>query len=142
MDTVDIPIYWQILGTLWLLIQALLLLAVLVVTFLAQNALAVIWIAWWLFAVNWKKAGPVLAWGSWVPLLLLVILSALVWSKLFPGETYLVGGFYLPNFWSQLFQVGLLIGIAFFCGWLQGILKVAPVEISLDPPAPSGHHGH
>src|SRR5262245_36577162 len=46
------------------------------------SAMLIAWVAWWLFAVNWKKAWPVLAEGAWAPLVLLILVGALVWSRL------------------------------------------------------------
>ena len=49
-------------------------------------ALLILWIVIWTAAVNWNKLWPVLGKGAWVPLLLLCILSALVWSRLSPTD--------------------------------------------------------
>jgi hypothetical protein len=87
--------------------------------------LLVVWIVWWLGAVNWQRAWPVLAGGAWVPLLLLMFVAALVWSRLDP----------LPvlNFWAHLLGVGLLVGLALFCGWVQGVMHWTPAEVELEP---------
>jgi hypothetical protein len=103
-----------------------------------------LWCAWWLWGVNWKKAWPVLAQGAWAPVLLLMILSALVWSRISPSSRDCFGLFTIPNFWWHLGGVGALTAVALFCGWLQGKLGWAPVDINLEPP-PHGHglgHGH
>lgn len=105
-----------------------------------NHALAIIWIAWWLWGVNWKKAWSVLGQGGWAPLVLLSILTAIVWSAIAPGGCPSCG---LPNFWYQLLYVAGLVGVAFLCGWLQGVFGWAPAEIDLDPPAHGhGHGGH
>jgi hypothetical protein len=103
--------------------------------------LMIIWIVWWLWAVNWQKAWPTLASGAWMPALLLCVLAALVWSRIAPSEGNVLGVVALGNFWWQLGAVGLLACLALVCGWLQGLMNWAPAEISLDPPAVS-HEAH
>src|SRR5690348_5289051 len=105
---------WQLILNLWELLVQLLGLAM-------SWSLLIAWVAWWLVGVNWKKTWPVLARGAWAPLVLLVLVSALVWSRIAPGELSL-GLFAVPNFWWQLAAVGLLASITLLCGWLQGLL--------------------
>ncbi len=101
-----------------------------------------LWCAWWLWCVNWKKAGPVLAAGGWVPIALLVFIVSVAWSRIFPA-TYTILGFPLPNFFWQLGCVIGLTLLALFCGWVQGRLGLTPAEVSFEPPAVDhGHHGH
>ena len=107
---------------------------------------ALVWIAWWLFAVNWKKACKALNEGAWAPLVLIWVMSAAVWSQVSPSVLPLSANAAVANFWWQLGAVGLAIGSAFFLGWLQLHFGLTPTEISLDPPvhaADAGHgHGH
>jgi hypothetical protein len=109
-----------------------------------ENALLIVWVAWWLWAVNWTKAWDVLARGGWMVVVLLTILAALVWSALAPSNMDLFGLFPLANFWWQLGAVTGLVLLALFCGFVQGKFGWAPPEISFDPPAPAhdAHHGH
>jgi hypothetical protein len=102
--------------------------------YLAGIVLLVVWIAWWLWGVNWSRAWPFLAQGAWVPLVLLVIVAALVWSEIAP----------LPmlNFWAHLGGVTGLVLLALFCGWLQGVMHWTPTEMALEPPADHHDHGH
>jgi hypothetical protein len=107
--------------------------------------LLLVWVAWWLLAVNWRKTWPVLARGGWAPVVLLVLMAALVWSRLAPATVPLYPGGVMPNFWWQLVVVGLLAASALFCGWLQGVVGRVPPEISYEPPAAPAHghdHGH
>jgi hypothetical protein len=100
----------------------------------------VIWIAWWLLAVNRSRAWPAIKSGGWAPVVLLMLVAALAWSRLQPVATDSP----IPNFWWQLGYITGLVGVALFCGWLQGILGWTVAEIDLEPPAP-GHgdaHGH
>ena len=97
-------------------------------------ALLIVWIAWWLWGVNWKRVWPVLARGAWAPLLLLLVIVALVWSQIAPAVR-------LPNFWWQLGALILLLLLTLFCGWLQGVFNWAPAEIDLEPPPTHTHNG-
>jgi hypothetical protein len=92
------------------------------------------WCAWWLWAVNWKKAWPVLAQGGWAPVVLLSVVVALVWSRISPAPCDCLG-VTLPNFLWQLGAVGGLVALALFFGWLQGKLGWGPPDVSYEPPA-------
>jgi hypothetical protein len=111
----------------------------------ASWLLLLVWIAWWLWAVNWKKVWPVLAQGGWLVVSLLVIIGALVWSMIAPDTGYLLGGLVGSAFWRHLVLVALLALVALVCGWLQGMLGWEPAEIDLEPPVAvagpaQGHH--
>jgi hypothetical protein len=102
-----------------------------------------VWLAWWLFAVNWKKACHALSEGAWAPLVLLWLMIATVWSQVSPSVLPLSPNAAIANFWWQLGAVGLAIGSAFFLGWLQLHFGLTSEEIDLDPPAIAGAgHGH
>jgi hypothetical protein len=121
----------QIITGLWIILAALLTLAL-------RYAVLIAWFAWWLWGVNWQKVWPVLARGAWVPLLLLMVLGAAGWSAMNPIDCHGI-----PNFWWQLGDIALLVGATFLCGWLQRIFGWAPAEVDLDPPASvEGAHGH
>jgi hypothetical protein len=109
--------------------------------FLLATSLAfwILWIGVCLFAVNWKHLWPVLGRGGWTVVALLGVVAAYVWSRIDTSACEACG---LPSFWWQLGEVGLLIAIALFCGHLQGILRCGPPELSFDPPADHGDHGH
>ena len=101
--------------------------------FLMAHLLIIVWIAWWLLAVNWHTTWRFLARGAWVPVVLLMIVAALVSSQM------LTGG----NFWKQLGEMALFVAVALFCGWLQGVFGWAPAEVDLEPPVAAVHdHGH
>jgi hypothetical protein len=120
--------FWQIMVSVGEFVVELLRLGV-------HWSLLIAWLAWWLWGVNWKKLWPVLSGGAWVPLVLLMVLGALAWSRISPTE--------YANFWWQLGAIGLLAAATFFCGWLQGVFGWTPAEINLEPPAPSAHgHAH
>jgi hypothetical protein len=101
-----------------------------------------VWCVWWLLCVNWKTTWPVLAHGGWAPVVLLVLVVALGWSRLSLASCNCLG-FPIPNFLWQLLAVTGLVLLALFCGWLQGLLGWTPAEVSFDPPPPEpGHHAH
>lgn len=133
----------ELLNTFWQLIVNLFTLGKDIVLLAGPYALLITWIAWWLFAVNWKKAWPVLRDGSWVPVVLLMLVSALVWSRIAPSRCDCLGFVSLPNFWWQLGEVTLIVAIALVCGWLQIYFNWSPPEISVEPPHGHGEeHGH
>ena len=133
----------EILQTLLQLGELLLRLAGEVLQYLLTWSLLIAWLAWWLWGVNWRRAWSVLAEGAWVPVVLLIVVSALVWSQMAPGDFTGFGFLTVPNFWWQLGAVALLAAVALFCGWLQGVFGWTPAEISLEPPAPPpGLHAH
>src|SRR5207253_3216218 len=98
------------------------------------------WVAWWVWGVDWRAAWRALAAGAWLPVVLLMVVSALVWSQMAPSDCSCLGFTTVPNFWWQLGAVGLLGALTLFCGWLQGVMGWTPSEISLQPPA-AHHHG-
>jgi hypothetical protein len=100
-------------------------------------ALLILWLVWWTAGVNWKKLWPVLGKGAWLPLLLLCVLSALVWSRIAPSECCGI-----PSFWWHLSAVFGLAVAAMLGGWVQGLFNWAPAEIDLNPPAHHHHHDH
>lgn len=96
---------------------------------------------WCLWAVNWRKAWPVLAVGGWLPLLLVAWATAYFWAKITPRSiTFL--GVTIGNYSWQLLAVCFLTGLGLFCGWLQGVYGWEPETVNLDPPADHGHHDH
>ena len=97
-----------------------------------------------LWAINWKKMWPTLREGAWLPLVLLLVLVALVWSQIRPSDVMLFGVFSVGNFWWQLDAVTLLAGLGLFAGWLQERWAWTPWEVPIAPAPPAhGHdHGH
>jgi hypothetical protein len=102
----------------------------------------VLWCIWWLLAVNWQKAWPMLAAGGWAPVVLLILTISMSWAAIAPAECNCLGPT-VGNGWWQLFVVVGLALLALFCGWLQGQFGWTPREIDLEPPAPApAEHGH
>ncbi len=100
-----------------------------------------LWVAFWLGAVNWKKTWPVLEIGGWAPVVLLVLVSASVWSRIAPSPCTCLKVVTIPNFWWQLGAVAALAASALFCGWLQGYMGWTPTEYAIEPPE-GDDHGH
>jgi hypothetical protein len=134
----------QIFQTLWQLVLVLGRLIVELLYLGLQYGAVLFLVAWCLLGINWQKTWPVLRQGACVPFTLLLVLIALVWSQMLPSECTCLAIVTVPNFWWQLGAVGLLAGVALFCGWLQGKFGWTPAEVDLDPPE-HGHgddHGH
>jgi hypothetical protein len=135
----------EIFNTSVHLVETLLTLIVEIGALALRHILLIAWVAWWLWGVNWNKAWGALAKGGWVPVALLVVIAAAAWSAMAPSTYDFLGLFPMANFWWQLAAVTLVVMLALFCGWLQGVLGWAPAEINLEPPAPAHHdhaHGH
>ena len=101
-----------------------------------------LWCAWWLGAVNWKKAWPVLAQGAWVPVVLLMLMATMAWSRIAPGPCDCLGSVKVPGPWWQLGAVCALVALALFCGWVQGYFGWTPPEVSVEPPPAAHGDGH
>jgi hypothetical protein len=136
--------FWDTLGQL---IENLGTLLGLLLTFALHWALLIIWVVWWLFAVDWRQVWSVLGRGAWAPAVLIGIIAALVWGRLQP----LAGEPPVTVFWIRLGEVALLAALALACGWLQGVFGIRPAEVSFEAVVShgSGHehpvgtfHGH
>ena len=68
----------------------------------------------------------------WAPAVLLLLMAAVVWSRVEP--------------WRFIWQLGVVAGLAIlalFCGGLLGCFHATPAEVGIDPPAVADHgHGH
>jgi hypothetical protein len=93
-----------------------------------------------LWAINWQKMGPTLREGASLPLVLLLVLVALVWSQIKPTDIMLFGVISVGNFWWQLGATGLLAALGLFAGWIQDRYHWYPQEVPTAPPAHD--HGH
>ncbi len=118
--------------TLWQLVTVLIELAEQLLRLGLQYLLLVAYIAVTLLAINWKRAWPILAQGAWAPLVLGVLISALVWTFLEP----------IYGYWWHLGGVILLVGGAFFNGWLQGVLGWTPPDLTFEPPQTEPEFAH
>jgi hypothetical protein len=137
----ELPLWLQqVLGWFFALVTWLVGLVYFLVLSLAPIAL---WFIFCLRAINWKRMAPTLKEGGWVPVVLLVVLIALVWSQAAPQVVVPFDGVHLPNFWWQLGAVALIGCVGLFAGWLQLHYSWTPAEIAIEPPAHAHeHHGH
>src|SRR5262245_52782375 len=99
----------ELIETLWQLVLGPLSLVKEVAELALRWGLVIAWVAWWLWGVNWKNAWARLREGAWAPLVLLMILIALVWSRISPGDLQFLGLLNIPNFWAQLIMVAFWI---------------------------------
>jgi ABC-type nickel/cobalt efflux system permease component RcnA len=105
-------------------------------------SLALFAVAWVGFAVDWRKFWPTLREGAAIPLTLLALMVAFAWGFLAPSEAHFLGA-NVPNYLWQLMATVVLLGVGFFCGWLQMRYGWFPPEIVVEPPAHHDHgHGH
>lgn len=81
-------------------------------------ALFVVWVVWWLFAVEWRALVPRLKQGAWLAVALLGALTVLVWGCLQP-EPQVVFGYEMRNFAAKAAIVAVLYVLAFAAGALQ-----------------------
>jgi hypothetical protein len=137
MDTLQ-----QIWQTLAVLVQTLGILVVQLASLGAHWLLCIVWAAWWLGGVNAKRTRHILAIGGWAPALLLMLLAAIVWSRLDARSCDCLGVITLPNFWWQLGYVSMLAATALIFGWLQSVFHWTPHDIHFDPPGHGRGHGH
>jgi len=97
-----------------------------------------LWCVWWLFAVDWRKAWPMLAAGGWVPAVLLLVMASMAWAMIDARPYNCLGVLIVPNGWWQLGCLSMLAALALICGWLQDHFAWAPPEICIEPP-PEAH---
>jgi hypothetical protein len=95
-------------------------------------------LAWCLWAIDWRKAWPVLASGGWMPLVLIAVMTGAVALCIWPSDLLILGLFRAPNGLWQFGAAGLLVGIVLLCGSLQARSDYVPPQFDLDEPA----HGH
>lgn len=79
------------------------------------------WIGFWSFAVNWKKAWPILQRGGYIGLFLLMFVAVLVWGAIAPPPegTHSLFGLTVSNYAGKLIYVTTLTCIAILCGSVQ-----------------------
>ncbi len=93
-----------------------------------------------LWAIDWRRLGPVLREGAALPFALLVIAIGGVWGALSQSDL-LVLGISIPNYTWQTMAAVIGAGLVLLCGWLQQRYGWFPQTIEIAPPA-SHHHDH
>lgn len=116
------PALTGVLENLYAVIVALAsLLAVLLQTLLPWTPL-LLWVVFWLFAVNWKKLYPILMeQGGGIGVLLIAIMATLVWASVSepPGGHHSLLGLHPGNIFGKAVYVFGLGLIASLCGSVQ-----------------------
>lgn len=80
----------------------------------------VVWIVFWLFAVNWVRLRETLSKGGWVALVLIGAIMVLVWGSIAPSSgTFDFYGLRVSNFVEKTVYVSGLFVIMFLAGALQ-----------------------
>lgn len=108
----------------------------------------ILWIAFWLLAVNWEKLYPVMAKGGAICVVLIGLSMILVWGLIAPpadGAHHLMG-LNPSNFVGKAIYVTMLLTIMALCGSVQlsgacGSLVHFPEEDESDDHG-DHHHGH
>lgn len=102
------------------------------------------WLAFWLFAVNWKKLYPVLWQGGLVGVLLLGFVAVLVWSSISipAGGQHSLFGLRVDNVLGKGMYVSGLVMIAFLCGSVQLSGACGSVCNFEEPVVEEAGHGH
>ncbi|MCA9064639.1 MAG: hypothetical protein KDA96_16320 [Planctomycetaceae bacterium] len=128
----------SVVNLFWSLRDVVVSLVLVIVPFLPIAA----WVAFWLFAVNWAKAFPILRRGGYIGLVLLMLVAVLVWGAVAPpeGGTHLLMGLTVSNFVGKFIFVTTLTCIALICGSVQ--LSGALGRFGVFPEEPADDHGH
>ncbi|HID22729.1 MAG TPA: hypothetical protein EYP14_10060 [Planctomycetaceae bacterium] len=80
-----------------------------------------LWVAFWLFAVDWVRLRTILLKGGWVAVLLIGLMTILIWGAVAPPATgsHSVLGLQVSNFVGKTVYVTCLFFITALCGVLQ-----------------------
>jgi hypothetical protein len=79
------------------------------------------WVGFWTFAVNWRKAFPIIQRGGFIGIGLLMLVTVLVWGAFAPPPegTHFLFGLTVSNYAGKMIYVTTLTCIALLCGSLQ-----------------------
>lgn len=128
-------------NTLWQLLQVGGTLIVDLLRLAMGWSLVLVWLAWALWGIDWRKLWPTLAQGAWAPVVLLALVGSMVWAFVDPTPLTLTGAT-LSSYWGHVIGMALLLGATAFCGWLQLFMGWHPPEIDLEPGPAHDPHGH
>lgn len=104
----------------------------------------IVWLAFWLFAVNWVKLRAVMLQGGWIAVLFFGFMAILIWGVIAPPEDgfHYLFGLTLSNFVGKTVYVTALITIMFLCGSVQLSGACGSWASFPEPAAEETHHGH
>ncbi|MFN0195512.1 MAG: hypothetical protein ACKVT0_02105 [Planctomycetaceae bacterium] len=79
------------------------------------------WVAFWLLAVNWTKLRPVMLQGGWIGVVLIGLMMVLIWGTIAPPAEgfHHFFGLTVSNFVGKTVYVTVLFSIMFLCGAVQ-----------------------
>ena len=80
-----------------------------------------VWVAFWMLAVDWVKLRAVMIKGGWIGVALMGLVMVLVWAVVAPPESgsHFLFGLHVSNFVGKTVYVTSLITILFLCGAVQ-----------------------
>ena len=110
-----------LLDSLLLLITSLWGILTSVIALIVPWTALIAWVAFWLFAVNWRKLAPILLEGGWVGVVLTYLVMILVWGVVAPpadGVHHLLG-LTVSNFVGKTIYTTALFCIPFLCSTIQ-----------------------
>jgi hypothetical protein len=103
------------------------------------------WIGYWLFAVNWSKALPlIMGRFGWVGIVLMMLVATIVWGSVAPPETgaHSLLGLSVSNYVGKFIYVTFLTCIAFLSGAAQLSGAFGKLCEFPEPVTDDDHHGH
>jgi len=111
----------DLLNSIWNVFESFAGLLLALIAFIAPWAPLICWIAFWLFAVNWKQLYPILMRGGLVGVVLTAFMAVLVWSAVSPppGGVHHLYGLEVSNGVGKFVYVTSLTVIAWLCGSVQ-----------------------
>ncbi len=105
-----------------------------------------LWVAFWLLAVNWVKYREVLVKGGWTGILFIYLMMIMIWGLIAPpeGGTHSIFQLQLSNFVGKTVYVTALFSIMFICGSVQlaGSVDRWTCFKEDEEPEPAHAHGH
>ncbi|MDA0832262.1 MAG: hypothetical protein O2955_00250 [Planctomycetota bacterium] len=112
----------------------------------------IVWVAFWLLAVNWSKLRPVLLQGGWIGVIFIGLMMVLIWGSIAPPAEgfHHFFGLTVSNYVGKTVYVTILFSIMFICGAVQlaGVCDCCVTfpedEVEAVAHASHGHddHGH
>lgn len=104
----------------------------------------VLWVAFWLFGVNWVKLRSVLLSGGAIGVLLIMFMAILTWGAIAPPESgrHAIVGLSLSNFVGKTVYVTALAVIALLCGSVQLAGLCGSLGEFDDEPTDAVEHSH
>lgn len=101
-----------------------------------------VWIAFWLFAVDWVRLREIQLRGGVIGLVLIALTAILVWGVVAPPESghHALLGLHVSNFFGKAIYVTALLVIMQLCGAVQ-LSGCCGSLIHLDVPIGGNGHG-